>query len=46
MQNIITNNLFGSINLAMAIIYILYKQYYGAFLGDKPIFLKCMTMIN
>ena len=44
MQNKLTNTLFGSINIAMATVYMLYIQCQGAFPGDKPF--KCMTIMN
>ena len=46
MQNKLTNTLFGSINIAMATVYILYEQCQGAFLGDNPFSFKCMTIMN
>ena len=46
MQNKYINNLFGTINLAMAIIYILYLRCQGAFLDDKHISYKYMTIMN
>ena len=46
MQNKLTNTLFGSINIAMATVYMLYIQCQGAFLGDKPFSFKCIIIMN
>ena len=46
MQNKLTNTLFGSINIAMALAFKLYQQCQGAFLGDKPFSFKCLTIMN
>ena len=46
MQNRLNNTLFGSINIAMATVYMIYYQCQGAFLGDKPFSFKCMYIMN
>ena len=46
MLNKLTSDLFGSIKLTIAAIYMLYYQCHGAFLGDKPISFKCIAIMN